>query len=53
MEQKPLYRSLYLQVIAAIVIGVLLSHFHTQADAAEPEAEPDPIAQHLPATPAR
>src|ERR1700704_4835553 len=27
MERKPLYKSLYLQVITAIVIGVLLGHF--------------------------
>lgn len=53
MEQKPLYRSLYLQVITAIVIGVLLGHFHTQADATEPETVLDPIEQHMPATPAR
>ncbi|NUA28517.1 dicarboxylate/amino acid:cation symporter [Cupriavidus basilensis] len=28
---KPLYRSLYFQVITAIVIGVILGHFHPQA----------------------
>src|SRR5687768_18175910 len=27
MTRKPLYRSLYIQVLAAIVIGVLLGHF--------------------------
>ena len=29
--RKPLYKSLYLQVIAAIVIGVLLGHFYPSA----------------------
>src|SRR5512132_1258442 len=28
--RKPLYKSLYLQVITAIVIGVLLGHFYPQ-----------------------
>jgi aerobic C4-dicarboxylate transport protein len=28
--RKPFYRSLYLQVITAIVIGVLLGHFYPQ-----------------------
>src|SRR5204862_7392003 len=28
MEKKPLYKSLYLQVIVAIIIGVLLGHFY-------------------------
>src|SRR6478609_2187560 len=28
--RKPLYRSLYFQVITAIVIGVLLGHFYPQ-----------------------
>ena len=28
--KKPLYRSLYFQVITAIVIGVLLGHFYQQ-----------------------
>src|SRR3979409_1759168 len=27
MEQKPIYKSLYFQVLVAIVIGVLLGHF--------------------------
>ena len=31
---KPLYRSLYFQVIVAIVIGVLLGHFYPDAGAA-------------------
>ena len=53
MEQKPLHRSLYFQVITAIVVGVLLGHFHTQAVATEPETVLDPIEQHMPATPAR
>ncbi|HEY4319172.1 MAG TPA: dicarboxylate/amino acid:cation symporter [Herbaspirillum sp.] len=33
-EKKPFYRSLYIQVIAAIVIGVLLGHFYPQLGAA-------------------
>ena len=53
MEQKPLHRSLYFQVITAIVIGVLLGHFHPQADGTEPQTVFDPIEQHMPATPAR
>src|SRR5687767_15936173 len=28
MTRKPLYRSLYIQVLAAILIGVLLGHFY-------------------------
>src|SRR5882724_9554268 len=31
---KPLYKSLYLQVIVAIVIGVLLGHFYPETGAA-------------------
>ena len=31
---KPLYKSLYFQVIVAIVIGVLLGHFYPDAGAA-------------------
>ena len=27
MKKKPIYKSLYVQVIAAIIIGVLLGHF--------------------------
>jgi len=34
MPKKPLYQSLYLQVITAIVIGVLLGHFYPQTGAA-------------------
>ena len=34
MTRKPLYRSLYVQVIAAIVIGVLLGHFYPDSGAA-------------------
>ncbi|MEP7057679.1 MAG: cation:dicarboxylase symporter family transporter, partial [Caldimonas sp.] len=30
-QSKPFYQSLYLQVITAIVIGVLLGHFYPQA----------------------
>ena len=29
-KAKPLYKSLYFQVITAIVIGVLLGHFNPQ-----------------------
>src|SRR5439155_4648061 len=32
--RKPLYRSLYVQVIVAIVIGVLLGHFYPETGAA-------------------
>src|SRR5512132_955614 len=32
--RKPLYKSLYLQVITAIVIGVLLGHFYPETGAA-------------------
>ena len=31
---KPLYRSLYFQVIVAIVIGILLGHFYPETGAA-------------------
>ena len=31
MANKPIYKSLYFQVITAIVIGVLLGHFYPQA----------------------
>ncbi|MBX9794803.1 MAG: dicarboxylate/amino acid:cation symporter [Burkholderiaceae bacterium] len=34
MSQKPLYRSLYFQVITAIVVGVLLGHFYPETGAA-------------------
>ncbi len=34
MPKKPLYQSLYFQVITAIVIGVLLGHFYPQIGAA-------------------
>ena len=34
MTRKPLYRSLYVQVITAIVIGVLLGHFYPESGAA-------------------
>ncbi len=29
-ERKPLYKSLYVQVLAAVTIGVLLGHFHPE-----------------------
>lgn len=34
MTHKPFYRSLYVQVITAIVIGVLLGHFYPESGAA-------------------
>jgi aerobic C4-dicarboxylate transport protein len=34
MEQKPIYKSLYFQVLVAIVIGVLLGHFYPETGAA-------------------
>jgi aerobic C4-dicarboxylate transport protein len=34
MTRKPFYRSLYVQVITAIVIGVLLGHFYPETGAA-------------------
>ena len=34
MTRKPLYRSLYVQVLTAIVIGVLLGHFYPETGAA-------------------
>jgi aerobic C4-dicarboxylate transport protein len=34
MEKKPLYKSLYLQVLVAIVIGILLGHFYPDTGAA-------------------
>ena len=34
MTRKPLYRSLYIQVLAAIVIGVLLGHFYPETGTA-------------------
>jgi aerobic C4-dicarboxylate transport protein len=34
MEKKPLYKSLYLQVLTAIVIGILLGHFYPDTGAA-------------------
>ncbi|MDB5760026.1 MAG: C4-dicarboxylate transporter [Burkholderia sp.] len=34
MTRKPLYRSLYVQVLTAIVIGVLLGHFYPESGAA-------------------
>ena len=30
MKKKPIYKSLYVQVIFAIVLGVLLGHFAPQ-----------------------
>ena len=33
-SKKPLYRSLYFQVIVAIVLGVLLGHFYPETGAA-------------------
>src|SRR5687768_13224960 len=34
MKSKPLYQSLYFQVITAIIIGVLLGHFYPETGAA-------------------
>src|SRR5712675_273614 len=34
MEKKPIYKSLYVQVLTAIVIGVLLGHFYPETGAA-------------------
>ena len=34
MTRKPFYRSLYVQVITAIIIGVLLGHFYPESGAA-------------------
>jgi aerobic C4-dicarboxylate transport protein len=34
LKKKPLYKSLYVQVIAAITIGVLLGHFYPQSGVA-------------------
>jgi aerobic C4-dicarboxylate transport protein len=34
MTKKPLYQSLYIQVITAIIIGVLLGHFYPETGAA-------------------
>src|SRR3982074_2383948 len=34
MEQKPIYKSLYFQVIVAIVIGILLGHFYPETGTA-------------------
>ncbi|MET0962211.1 MAG: dicarboxylate/amino acid:cation symporter [Noviherbaspirillum sp.] len=34
MTRKPLYRSLYVQVLAAILIGVLLGHFYPETGSA-------------------
>jgi aerobic C4-dicarboxylate transport protein len=34
MNKKPFYRSLYVQVLSAIVIGVLLGHFYPETGAA-------------------
>jgi len=34
MTRKPLYRSLYVQVLTAIVVGVLLGHFYPESGAA-------------------
>jgi aerobic C4-dicarboxylate transport protein len=34
MEKKPIYKSLYLQVVVAIFIGVLLGHFYPETGAA-------------------
>ena len=33
-EKKPFYHSLYVQVIAAIIVGVLLGHFLPEVGAA-------------------
>ena len=38
-SRRPLYRSLYFQVITAIVIGVLLGHFYPQTGEAIEIAE--------------
>ena len=34
MTRKPLYRSLYVQVLLAILVGVLLGHFYPESGAA-------------------
>ena len=34
MQKKPIYKSLYVQVIAAIIVGVLLGHFFPEVGAA-------------------
>lgn len=34
MAKQPIYKSLYVQVLTAIVIGVLLGYFYPQAGAA-------------------
>jgi aerobic C4-dicarboxylate transport protein len=34
MQKKPIYQSLYIQVIAAIIVGVLLGHFFPEVGAA-------------------
>ncbi|MDB5761849.1 MAG: C4-dicarboxylate transporter DctA [Herminiimonas sp.] len=34
MEKKPIYKSLYIQVLTAIVIGALLGHFYPETGAA-------------------
>lgn len=34
MQKKPIYKSLYVQVIAAIIVGVLLGHFIPEVGAA-------------------
>ncbi|OWW20410.1 dicarboxylate/amino acid:cation symporter [Noviherbaspirillum denitrificans] len=34
MEKKPIYKSLYFQVVVAILIGVLLGHFYPETGAA-------------------
>ena len=34
MQKKPIYKSLYVQVIAAIIVGVLLGHFIPEVCAA-------------------
>ena len=34
MQKKPIYKSLYIQVIAAIIVGVLLGHFFPEVGAA-------------------
>src|SRR5450830_1044262 len=34
MQQQPIYKSLYFQVIVAILLGVMLGHFYPQSGAA-------------------
>lgn len=53
MEQKPLHRSLYFQVITGIATGVLLGHCHPETGAGVTEAVLDPIDPRMPVAPAR